>query len=101
MQDLCKLWADPAEAAEARISVDGTPVVVEGPSMMSYYLSVIGPRGTAAHIGNTRQHDEAALALMDMPIFRTFDGYVIREGFAFSYYRLDEADELEALELQR
>lgn len=89
--------AGAAEAAEARIRVEGTPAV-DGPSMMRYYLSVADYYTTATFIGNNPflLHNELAGALMDMPIFRTTDGYIIREGFAFSYYYVDwDKNELE------
>lgn len=88
--------ADPAEAAEARIWVDGTPIVVDGPSMMRYHLNVSSPGETAAYIGNNRLlHAGEVRAHLDIPIFQTFEGYILREGFAFSYYSLGEAMELE------
>ena len=39
--------------------------------------------------------NEETLALMDMPIFQTFEGYILREGFRFSYYLLGESSSLE------
>ena len=34
------------------------------------------------------------IALLDVPIFQTFQGYIIREGFRFSYYSFGETKKL-------
>lgn len=67
---------------------------------MSYLLKVISCRDTLEWITETDNwefdpfHREEPLALMDVPIFQTFEGYILREGFRFSYYLLGEADSL-------
>ena len=42
---------------------------------------------------------ERAVALMDVPIFQTFEGYILREGFRFTYYLPDWVDGADKLDL--
>lgn len=60
-----------------------------------YTLSVIPPEWTMAHIAGYSwwPHESSRLielASLDIPVYQTFDGYIIREGFVFSYYFFSE-----------
>lgn len=46
-------------------------------------------------VSNLGNNNEAVrITRMEMPIFQTSDGYILREGFAFSYYLLGESSSL-------
>ena len=66
-----------------------------------YSLAVISARQTSEVIADRQLLDERAVALMDVPIYRTFEGYILREGFRFTYYWIDWEGEASKLDLQR
>lgn len=74
-----------------------TGTVTEDVSMdIRHSLRIMDSGGTSEYIVHiARVLNEQAIALMDMPIFQTFEGYILREGFAFSYYQLGEAHQLD------
>ena len=57
-----------------------------------FKLSVMSPWSTANKIIN--ETHISSFDAIDLPVLQTFDGYIIREGFAFSYYQLGEISSL-------
>ena len=79
--------------------IKNVTVIEDVSTNMRYSLAVMSAGQTSEVIADRQLLDERAVALMDVPIFQTFEGYILREGFRFAYYWSDWVDDADKLDL--
>ena len=81
--------------------LNNVTVIEDVSTNIRYSLTVVSAEETLELIADNQLPGERAVALMDVPIFQTFEGYILREGFRFTYYWIDWEGEASKLDLQR